>query len=465
MRRFLMTASSLGHFEQFHLPYFSALEEQGILLDIACPLEEGVEKPLGVHEFYHVPFKKSVLALDNFKAMFQLKELITENQYDTVIVHTSLASFFTRMAIKGLEQPPFCICMVHGYLFHEFGGGFSNFILKTAEEMVAGQTDLLLTMNNWDYDHALAQQLGKDVRLIQGIGVKEIVYESIYIDTHSEDYHESPKKEKEAVEAVEEVEAPPAEAPVNSALSAELASLEPGFTPFDPSAEAASPTEEVVEEVEEVKEVVSLESLKETFRSSLPFASNSFILMFGGEFSKRKNQKFLIEAMTSLPDKICLLLAGDGEYLEECKNLVIQLKLGYRVFFLGHVHNLPTWYKMADIVVSASISEGLPVHLMEALTVGSTVVVSDVKGHHDLILDSQNGLLFPLGDMEKYVKQITRVYVNDNLRYLFADQGQQLMEQYSLETVMPELMKLYLQDEHYAEHSEEEEVEANDGTE
>lgn len=76
---------------------------------------------------------------------------------------------------------------------------------------------------------------------------------------------------------------------------------------------------------------------------------------------------------------------------------VQQLALGRSwVHLLGEVpkEEMPTWYRTADFVLNTSEVEGLSNALMEAMSSGSLVIASDIRGNRGLILDGQTGLLF-----------------------------------------------------------------------
>lgn len=178
-------------------------------------------------------------------------------------------------------------------------------------------------------------------------------------------------------------------------------------------------------------------------RESLSLPQDCFLLAFGGEFSHRKNQMFLIKAMTKLPQQVHLALAGRGDTLEDCKAFVAQLGLEHRVHFLGFVSPLTAWYQVADCVVTACVSEGLPVHLMEALFLGKPVVVSDVKGNQDLVVEGETGLLFPWNHEDAYVSQIKKLLENPNVGKTMGGKGKNRMNPYDLEHVLPEVMDWY----------------------
>lgn len=163
----LFTASTYSHIAHFHRPYLRAFAEQGWIVDVACG-GQPTEIP-EARRVIDVPFEKSITAPANFKAERLLRREMKAEQYDLISTHTSLAAFFTRRAARGLDTK--VVNISHGYLFDDDTPALKRAILLGAEKMVAGRTDLLLTMNQYDYDMAVKHHLGKDIQPIPGIGV------------------------------------------------------------------------------------------------------------------------------------------------------------------------------------------------------------------------------------------------------------------------------------------------------
>jgi len=179
-------------------------------------------------------------------------------------------------------------------------------------------------------------------------------------------------------------------------------------------------------------------------RRELGIAPEDFVLIYAAEFSARKSQSVLLEAMKLLPERAQLVLCGDGETLQRCREQARQTGLAERVHFPGHISDMPRWYRMADAAVSASRIEGLPFNVMEAMYLGLPTVASNVKGHSDLIEDGVTGLLYPYGDAASCAACIRRLMDDAGLRVLLAGRGRESVLQYRLEAVLPRLLGYYL---------------------
>lgn len=180
-------------------------------------------------------------------------------------------------------------------------------------------------------------------------------------------------------------------------------------------------------------------------REELELPQDAFVLLFAGEFSHRKSQPVLLEALAQLPEQVFLLLPGQGSQLEACQQLAQQLGVAHRVRFPGQVSDMPTWYAACNTVVSASRIEGLPFNLMEAMYYGLPIVASDVKGHHDLLAPHQAGLLYPYGDAAACAQQIRDLLAQPQLRQALSATARQAVTPYLLPTVLPQVMGQYQQ--------------------
>ena len=359
----LFTASTYSHIVNFHLPYLRKFREEGWTVHAACG---GRSMPIpDVERVIELPFEKSMRSPNNFKAVLLLRDEIRRGGYDLIVTHTSLAAFFTRLALWGLEERPQVANMVHGYLFDDETPWLKRSLLLGAEQWMAGKTDMVLTMNRWDYETAKKYRLGQKVVNIPGIGVD--------------------------------------------------------FSRFD----RVSP------------------GCREKLRKKWGIPEDAFVLICAAEFSARKSQSIVIRAMEYLPERVWLILAGEGALREECQELVRKLGLENRVLFPGQVQDIPAWYAMADAAVSASRSEGLPFNIMEAMYAGLPVAASEVKGHTDLVEDGVTGLLYPYGDERACAEQLLRLTVSERLRRELSRNARENVERYGLDQVLPVVWARY----------------------
>jgi len=180
-------------------------------------------------------------------------------------------------------------------------------------------------------------------------------------------------------------------------------------------------------------------------KKRMGFASDDFIFVYAAEFSKRKNQRLLIDAFAKCRlEKAHLLLAGDGKILDECKQLANELGLTNKMHFLGYVNDVPNLYTACDVVVSTSLIEGLPFNIIEAMGCGLPVVASDIKGHRELVDHNVNGLLFQDQDEQELITCLKEIYTcSDDQRLLYGQAGNKKSKAFSLDRVFDQVMNIY----------------------
>ena len=177
----LFTASTYSHIVNFHLPYLRKFREEGWTVHVACG---GSPMPIpDVERVIDLPLEKSMWSPKNLKASILLSDEMRREKYVLVITHTSLAAFFTRLALWGLEERPKVINMVHGYLFDDDTPWLKRCLLLAAERWMAADTDLVLTMNQWDCELAEHYQLGGRVVQVPGVGVDLSRFDKVPPDT------------------------------------------------------------------------------------------------------------------------------------------------------------------------------------------------------------------------------------------------------------------------------------------
>ena len=130
--------------------------------------------------------------------------------------------------------------------------------------------------------------------------------------------------------------------------------------------------------------------VREKMRSELGI-ENAFVIGHIGRFSPQKNQAKLIDIFAEIlkkrPDAV-LLLCGEGENMESCKEKVKKMEIDEKVLFLGNVKEPQNYYQAMDVFVMPSLFEGLPLVGVEAQASGLPCVFSDTITKETQILPS-----------------------------------------------------------------------------
>jgi len=127
------------------------------------------------------------------------------------------------------------------------------------------------------------------------------------------------------------------------------------------------------------------------------------ILINVGSLYPHKGQIYILKALKIVLEdypETRLQLVGDGPLRknleEECRNLGICSK----VKFLGLRDDVSSLLVDSGIFILASLREGLSVALIEALACALPVIASNIGGVGEIVIDGENGLLFPPEDIQ-----------------------------------------------------------------
>ncbi len=148
--------------------------------------------------------------------------------------------------------------------------------------------------------------------------------------------------------------------------------------------------------------------------------------------------------LAGLRDRTKLLIAGEGSRLEECRRQAATLGLARRVVFLGQIAEMEQFYWAVDAFVLASLYEGLPYALLEALACGRPAVATRTAGAEALIADKESGLLTPVADPEPLAAALNRILADPALAERLGAWGRtRIAERFRLDTWAQALSDLY----------------------
>jgi glycosyltransferase involved in cell wall biosynthesis len=166
-------------------------------------------------------------------------------------------------------------------------------------------------------------------------------------------------------------------------------------------------------------EVVARRSeLRAAIRAELGVPDGQLLAVTVANLRSEKGYDVLLDAARLVQERglpIRFAAAGHGALEAELVARHRSLGLGPRFAFLGHRGDALALLTAADVVVLPSHQEGLPVVLMEAFTVGATIVATSVGGVPLVIEDGVNGLRVPPGDPGRLADALQRVSADPDL--------------------------------------------------
>lgn len=134
------------------------------------------------------------------------------------------------------------------------------------------------------------------------------------------------------------------------------------------------------------------EDQKVALRKELNLPLDKRIYLVLGSLRDRKNNSLIIDAIKKLNhESICFVFVGTGPEEAMLKQMASELECA---IFAGLTKTPIKFLQASDILVSASLAEGLPNTVLEALSCGLPCILSDIDPHKELIEGTETGLIF-----------------------------------------------------------------------
>lgn len=146
-----------------------------------------------------------------------------------------------------------------------------------------------------------------------------------------------------------------------------------------------------------------LPTLTERGLEAIEFSQDDFKIVSVGRLSPEKGFDLLIKAVAELAPKypqLKLYILGDGPLKGTLKSLVEQLGIQNHVYFLGQRRNPFFIVKRADVFALTSHYEGQSMVILEALTVGTNVLASDIIANRYVLEDEKYGMLVEKNEVD-----------------------------------------------------------------
>ena len=173
----------------------------------------------------------------------------------------------------------------------------------------------------------------------------------------------------------------------------------------------------------------------------LKFKETDKIVIQVSGFREQKDQSTLIKSLLHLTQEVKLVLVGDGVLKNSCEDLVSQLGLQDRVFFLGVRTDVPRLLKTADIVVLSSKYEGLSLSSIEGMASGKPFIASNVPGLSEVV--SGAGVLFTQGDEKELSQKIMELLNDEKLYQVVAKSCEIRANEYDIKKMVAQHISLY----------------------
>ena len=135
---------------------------------------------------------------------------------------------------------------------------------------------------------------------------------------------------------------------------------------------------------------------------------------------------------------------GQGEWKEMLQGMIDERVLQDTVRLNDPTRNIGKEYSESSMLVMSSHYEGFPMVMIEAMACGLPAVCFDFKcGPRDIIVEGENGLIVPDGNVEALAEAMVRLMKDDELRKRMGENAKKVVEKYSEDRVMGLWVNLY----------------------
>jgi glycosyltransferase involved in cell wall biosynthesis len=168
---------------------------------------------------------------------------------------------------------------------------------------------------------------------------------------------------------------------------------------------------------------------------------------FIGRLISNKGPQYLVEAVPHIIrefSNVKFQVAGNGPLLQELEHRVQQLGVEDSVHFLGTVPSNVEFMQSCDIMVRPSLTEGMPLTVLEAMACGVPTVASRVGGTPEILRDGETGLLVEPRNVCELVSQISKLVTDPLLRTAMGTRAREFVEQnYGWDQVGRQMSAIY----------------------
>jgi glycosyltransferase involved in cell wall biosynthesis len=174
---------------------------------------------------------------------------------------------------------------------------------------------------------------------------------------------------------------------------------------------------------------------------------DGFTLLFVGRLAPEKDLAMMIRAIALAAERapqLRLWIVGDGSARPSWQALSEQLGLTGRVRFWGQRTDTAKFFSAADVFVMSSRNEGLPMSLLQAMSVGLPAILTDVDGMGEILRLTGSGLLVPVGDQAAMADAMVRMAGDAALRQKLSKLAlEAYAREFTLEHMNAQYMDLY----------------------
>jgi glycosyltransferase involved in cell wall biosynthesis len=182
-------------------------------------------------------------------------------------------------------------------------------------------------------------------------------------------------------------------------------------------------------------------------RAELGLVEGEKVVGVVGSLYPAKGHRYLLAAVQQVlktSPHVIVLIIGRGELESPLKEEVKRLGLSQQVRFLGFRNDIPALLALMDVFVLPSLSEGLSIALLEAMSAGKPVLATDVGGNPELVVDGETGFLVPPREAEALAARLLLLLNDkDQARRLGEKGRKRVLQHFTLRAMVSRYQRIY----------------------
>jgi glycosyltransferase involved in cell wall biosynthesis len=181
-------------------------------------------------------------------------------------------------------------------------------------------------------------------------------------------------------------------------------------------------------------------------RRSLRLEDAAPILICVGRLEPNKGQHYWLPVLADIRrdwPNACLVFVGEGPDRSIIEKTRLQLNLGDSVRLLGRRDDVPALLDIADVFVSASLTEGFGLAVLEAMAAGKPVVAYSLPALTEFVDDGATGFLVPSVDPEALGAALRKVLAEPGLLAKMGSTAKESAQKFSAKRSAERLEQIY----------------------
>ena len=191
-----------------------------------------------------------------------------------------------------------------------------------------------------------------------------------------------------------------------------------------------------------------------TVRNEFNLSDDTKIVAMVANFRRVKNHLYLLREFKELANElgnVKLLLIGQGtdddpeNSEEDILSYVRKNGLQEKVILTGYRSDVLDLLSIANVFCLTSYREGLPISMLEAMSIGLPVIGTNVLGIRDVIINRRNGLLVELNENMALKNALLKILKNDDLQHKYGQESRMYVKaKYSMEDTVNLYKNLFI---------------------